>query len=49
VPFRTLSRNFSGQPVKLTKGSHKMVIENINDNVQPIGIDFIWIQPKHFY
>jgi hypothetical protein len=49
VPFRTLSRNFSAQPVRLTKGSHELLIENVNANVQPIGIDFIWIQPKKFY
>ena len=49
VPFRTLSRNFSAQPVKLSKGSHELLIENVNDNVQPIGIDFLWIQPKRFY
>lgn len=49
VPFRTLLRNFSAQPVKLTEGSHKLIIENVDDNVNPIGIDFLWVQPKHFY
>ncbi len=48
IPYRTLLRNFSFEPMELETGQHKLSIEFLGANPEiklpEIGIDFIWIK-----
>ena len=46
VPYRTLSRNFRSQMVKLDRGVQRMVLRCEGEGSQDMGVDFIWLVPK---
>jgi hypothetical protein len=42
--YATVSRNHVLKTVELKRGSNDLVLENLNNGVNKVGIDFIWIQ-----
>jgi len=41
--YRILSRNHSLKRIALQPGSYSIIVENLEDGTNRVGVDFIWI------